>query len=197
MRSEEPRLQLLKERILKDGKVYPDNILKVDSFLNHQVDLTLVEQLGKEFFRLFKDYGVNKILTIEASGIVIAGFVAHAFNVPMVFAKKSQTKNISSTVFHSKIMSYTHSKVYDIVVSKEYLSPNDKVLIIDDFLANGEALSGLISLTEQSGATLVGCGVAIEKAFQGGGDKLRAKGIRVESLAKILSMSDNSLVIAD
>lgn len=190
-------MQLLKDRILKDGKVFPDNILKVDNFLNHQVDLELVEQLGKEFYRLYKDCGVNKILTIEASGIVIAGFTARAFCVPMVFAKKSQTKNISPSVFHSKIMSYTHSKVYDIVVSKEYLTVNDRVLIIDDFLANGEALKGLISLVNQSGATLVGCGVAIEKAFQDGGDNLRAKGIRVETLAKILSMSDDSLVISD
>ncbi len=190
-------MQLLKSRILKDGKVYPNNILKVDSFLNHQVDLELVENLSKEFFRLFEGNNINKILTIEASGIVLAGFTAKIFGVPMVFAKKSQTKNISKEVFSSKIMSYTHSQVYDIVVSKEYLSSSDRVLIIDDFLANGEALSGLVSLVSQSGATLVGCGVAIEKAFQKGGDNIRARGIRVESLAKIISMTDNDLVISD
>lgn len=190
-------MQLLKNRILKDGKVYPNNILKVDSFLNHQVDLELVENLSKEFFRLFESDKVNKILTIEASGIVLAGFTAKNFGVPMVFAKKSQTKNISSDVFSSKIMSYTHSKVYDIVVSKDYLSSSDRVLIIDDFLAKGEALKGLISLVKQSGATLVGCGIAIEKAFQKGGDSIRAEGVRVESLARILSMTDSDLVISD
>lgn len=189
-------MQLLEDRILKDGKVFPDNILKVDSFLNHQVDLALTAELGKEFLRLYEDCGVNKILTIEASGIVIAGFTAYAFNVPMVFAKKAQTKNISNTVYHSKVMSYTHGKVYDIVVSKEYLKEGDKVLIIDDFLANGEAMQGLISLVEQSKATLIGCGVAIEKVFQGGGDALRGKGIRVESLAKIASMTENALTFS-
>ncbi len=189
-------MQLLEDRILKDGKVFPDNILKVDSFLNHQVDLALISQLSKEFVKLFQGSGINKILTIEASGIVIAGFTAYAFNVPMVFAKKAQTKNISDSVYHSKVMSYTHGKVYDIVVSKEYLKETDRILIIDDFLANGEAMQGLISLIEQSKATLVGCGAVIEKVFQGGGNSIRSRGIRVESLAKIASMTPDSLTFS-
>ncbi|MGN1043057.1 MAG: xanthine phosphoribosyltransferase [Christensenellales bacterium] len=190
-------MQLLKDKILKFGKVYPDNILKVDSFLNHQVDVKLLEEIGKEFCGLFADCGVNKILTIEASGIGIAAFTAKEFDCPMLFAKKTQTKNIASTVYTEKVMSYTHGKVYDIIVSKEFLHPEDRVLIIDDFLANGAALEGLIGLVRQAGATLVGCGIVIEKAFQGGGDRLRNNGIRIESLAKIASMTDDSLTFAD
>lgn len=186
-------MQLLKEKILKYGKVFPGDILKVDSFLNHQVDVRLLEEIGKEFFRLFADCGVNKILTIEASGIGIAGFTAKEFDCPMLFAKKTQTKNIANTVFTEKVMSYTHGKVYDIIVSKEFLLPTDRVLVIDDFLANGEAMRGLIGLVRQAGATLVGCGAVIEKGFQGGGDSLRKEGIRVESLAIIDEMTDDTL----
>lgn len=186
-------MKLLEEKILKDGKVFPGSILKVDSFLNHQIDTELLAELGKEFARLYKDSGVNKVLTIESSGIAIAAFAAHELRVPLLFAKKSQTKNIAGQVYTSKVMSYTHGKVYDIIVSKEYLNPGDKVLIIDDFLANGAALDGLIDVIKQSGAELVGCGIAIEKAFQEGGKRLRSQGIRIESLAKIASMDDSSL----
>ncbi len=190
-------MQLLKDKILKFGKVYPDHVLKVDSFLNHQIDVELLSEIGKEFCRLFADCGVNKVLTIEASGIGIAAFVAKEIGCPMLFAKKTQTKNISNTVYTEKVMSYTHGKVYDIIVSKEFLHSSDRVLIIDDFLANGAALEGLISLVNQAGATLVGCGAVIEKAFQDGGKNLREKGIRVESLARIGSMTDDSLTFAD
>ena len=190
-------MELLKEKIIKYGKVFPGNVLKVDSFLNHQVDTELLSEMGKEFCNRFQENNVTKILTIESSGIAIAAFVARAMNLPMIFAKKTQTKNIAAEVYTSKVMSYTHGRVYDIIVSTEYLSKEDKIVIIDDFLANGKALEGLIELVNQAGAELVGCGIVIEKAFQGGGDALREKGIRIESLAKIASMSDNSLVFAD
>lgn len=190
-------MKLLEEKILKDGKVFPGSILKVDSFLNHQIDTELLAELGKEFAKLYKDSGVNKVLTIESSGIAIAAFAAHELRVPLLFAKKSQTKNIAGQVYTSKVMSYTHGKVYDIIVSKEYLNPGDKVLIIDDFLANGAALDGLIDVIKQSGAELVGCGIAIEKAFQEGGKRLRSQGIRIESLAKIASMDDSSLTFIE
>jgi len=186
-------VRVLQERILKDGRIYPDNILKVDSFLNHQVDASLLKEIGLEFRKLYEGTEVTKILTIEASGIGIAAFTADAFGCPMLFAKKTQTKNISSEVYTAKVMSYTHGKVYDIIVSKEFLHKGDKVLIVDDFLANGAALEGLISLVKQAGATLVGCGIVIEKGFQGGGDRLRSQGVRVESLAIIDEMTDTSL----
>ncbi len=190
-------MELLKELILRYGRVYPGNVLKVDSFLNHQVDTALMQEIGKEFARLFKGENITKVLTIEASGITIAGFTASNLQVPMLFAKKSQTKNISSDVYTSKVMSYTHGKVYDIIVSKEYLLPTDRVLIVDDFLANGKAMIGLIDLVNQAGATLVGCGAVIEKAFQTGGDEIRNMGIRLESLARIKSMTDDSLEFCD
>lgn len=186
-------MQLLKDKILNEGKVFPGNILKVDGFLNHQIDVGLLEEIGKEFRRIFADANVNKVMTIEASGIGIGCFVAKELNVPMLFAKKSRTKNIAGTVYTSQVMSYTHGNVYDIIVSKEYLRPEDRVLIIDDFLANGAALEGLIDVVNQAGATLVGCGTVIEKGFQGGGDRLRQQGVRVESLAIIDSMTDTSL----
>lgn len=181
-------MKLLEDRILKDGKVYPGNILKVDSFLNHQIDVSLLNELGKEFHSLFKDLGVNKILTIEASGIGIACITAQYFNVPVVFAKKTQTKNISVNVYSSKVESFTHGKVYDIVVSKDFLNKDDKVLIIDDFLAVGNAVMGLLELVKCAGATAVGAGIVVEKGFQNGGDMLRNSGIRVESLAIVSSM---------
>ena len=187
------RVQLLKDKILKFGKIYPDKILKVDSFLNHQVDVGLLEEIGKEFHRIFAGSEVTKILTIEASGIGIAAFTAREFCVPMLFAKKSQTKNIASEVYTSKVMSYTHGRVYDIIVSKEFLHPEDKVLIVDDFLANGAALDGLIDLVKQAGATLVGCGIVIEKGFQDGGERLRSQGVRIESLAIVDEMTDTSI----
>jgi xanthine phosphoribosyltransferase len=183
-------MELLKQRIRQDGVVKGTDVLKVDSFLNHQMDVALFEEIGKEFWRRFGDCGVNKILTIEASGIGVACVTAQSFRCPVVFAKKSQSKNISNQVYHTQVESFTHGKVYDVVVSKEYLGPEDKVLIIDDFLANGAALEGLMDLVTQAGATLIGAGIVIEKAFQPGGARLRAKGVRVESLARIQSMSE-------
>lgn len=182
-------MKLLEERILKDGKIGAGNVLKVDSFVNHQIDVAFMCELGKEFKRLFADAGVNKILTIEASGIGIACLTAQYFNVPVVFAKKTKTNNIYADVYTSKVESYTHGTTYDIVVSKQFLSPGDKVLIIDDFLAKGSALKGLISLIESAGASVVGAGIVIEKAYQPGGELIRSMGIRVESLARIASMT--------
>ena len=181
-------MDLLKEKIVKEGQVYPGNILKVDCFLNHQIDCTFLREVGKEFHRLFKDEGVNKILTIEASGIAIGTVVAQEFKCPLVFAKKNKTKNIAGNVYSSSVESFTHSTTYNIIVSEKFLNPGDKVLIVDDFLAVGNALKGLIDLVKQSGAELVGCGTVIEKGYQHGGDELRAQGIRVESLAIIESM---------
>ena len=168
------------------------NILKVDRFLNHQMDIRLFQEMGKEFKRLFANEEINKILTIEASGIGIACVVAQSFDVPVVFAKKSKTKNIAGEVYSSRVESYTHGRIYDIIVSKEFLGPSDKVLLIDDFLANGKALEGLADLVEQAGATLVGAGIAIEKGFQVGGDIIRNKGIHLESLAIVESMDEKT-----
>ena len=182
-------MEILKQRILKDGKVKEGNVLKVDSFLNHQMDVKLFQEMGKEFLRLFGDCGVTKILTIEASGIGIACVAAQFFDCPVIFAKKNKTKNIAGDVYTSKVESFTHGKVYDIIVSKQFLLPEDRVLIIDDFLANGSALQGLIKLVRDAGATLVGAGIAVEKAFQPGGDLIRGMGVHVESLARIKSMS--------
>lgn len=188
-------MQLLIDKIRKDGKVYPGDILKVDSFLNHQMDVELIDEIGKEFHRLYGNCKVTKVLTIEASGIGIACFVAKYFQVPLLFAKKSKSKNISNDVYSTQVASFTHGSVNTVVVSKEYLNSDDKVLIIDDFLAKGEALNGLIDLVNQAGAELVGTGTVIEKGYQGGGDALRSKGVRVESLAIIDSMSaDGSIV---
>ncbi len=182
-------MKLLEERILKDGKVGEGNVLKVDGFVNHQIDVKLMCELGKEFKRLFDGTTVTKILTIEASGIGIACLTAQYFDVPVVFAKKTKTNNIYADVYTSKVESYTHGTTYDIVVSKEFLKAGDKVLIIDDFLAKGSALKGLIALIEDAGAEVVGAGIVIEKAYQPGGDLIRSMGIRVESLARVASMS--------
>ena len=185
-------MQLLKDRIRKDGKIKSGDVLKVDSFLNHQMDIKLFEEIGKEFKRRFSDASINKILTIEASGIGIACIVAQYFDVPVVFAKKSKTKNIAGDVYTTKVESFTHGKVYDIMVTKEFLGAGDKVLLIDDFLANGKALEGLAAVVKDSGAELVGAGIVIEKGFQPGGDRLRADGIRVESLAIVESMDEKT-----
>ncbi len=185
-------MQLLKDRIRKDGKIKGGNVLKVDSFLNHQMDIKLFGEIGKEFKRRFADVEVNKILTIEASGIGIACVVAQYFDVPVLFAKKNKTKNIAGDVYTSQVESFTHGRVYDIIVSKEFLGKGDKVLLIDDFLANGKALEGLAKLVEDSGAELVGAGVVIEKGFQPGGDNLRKQGIRLESLAIVDSMDEET-----
>ncbi len=181
-------MQLLKDRIRKDGIVREGGVLKVDSFLNHQMDIELFEEIGKEFRRRFEGEEINKILTIEASGIGIACIVAQYFHVPVVFAKKTKTKNIAGDVYTSRVESYTHGRVYDIIVSKDFLGPEDKVLLIDDFLANGKALEGLAQLVQDAGATLVGAGIVIEKGFQRGGDAIREKGIHLESLAIVESM---------
>lgn len=186
-------LKLLEDRIVKDGIVKPGNVLKVDSFLNHQMDISLFNDMGKEFKRLFNDTPINKILTIEASGIGIACVAAQYFdNVPVVFAKKSQTVNIDGEVYSTKIESFTHKRVYDVIISKKYLSSKDHVLIIDDFFANGCALNGLLDIAQKAGATVEGVGIAVEKGFQRGGELIRQKGIRVESLAIIESMDADS-----
>lgn len=183
-------MRLLEERIRRDGVILGTDILRVDSFLNHQMDIDLFTEMGKEFYRLFGADNVTKILTIEASGIGMACVIAQSFHCPVLFAKKSKTSNVEGGVYTATVKSYTHNRVYDVLVSKDYLKPEDRVLIIDDFLANGEAITGLSSLVKQAGATLVGAGVAVEKAFQQGGDKLRASGIRIEALARIASMDE-------
>ena len=182
-------MKLVEDKIRELGKIGEGDILKVDSFLNHQMDAELLSEMGKEYKRLFENEGVTRILTIEASGIGIATLTALQFGVPMVFAKKTKTNNIYADVYKSTVESYTHKKTYEIVVSKEFIHPEDRVLIVDDFLAKGSALKALISLVQDAGATVVGCGVVIEKAYQGGGQIVRDMGIRVESLACIKSMS--------
>lgn len=184
-------MEVLKERIRRDGKVRGTDVLKVDSFLNHQIDVVLVGEMGKELRRRYEGEGINKILTIEASGIGIACLVAQHFdNCPVVFAKKSKTKNIAGDVYTTQVESFTHGRIYDVIVSKDYLGSEDRVLIIDDFLANGAALMGLIDLVRSSGAQVVGAGIAIEKAFQPGGDRIRNMGVRVESLARVATLSE-------
>lgn len=181
-------MKLLEERIRKDGVLKEGNVLKVDNFLNHQMDIALFNEMGKEWKRLFSDVPINKILTIEASGIGIATIVAQYFDAPVVFAKKTQSINLDGSVYSTKVESFTHKRVYDVIVSKKYLSAEDKVLVIDDFLANGCAVNGLVDLIHASGATLQGVGIAIEKGFQSGGKILRDRGIRVESLAIVEKM---------
>ncbi len=185
-------MKLLEERIRKDGTVKAGNVLKVDSFLNHQMDIDLFNEMGKEWARLFADRKITKILTVEASGIGIACVAAQHFHVPVVFAKKSQSVNIDGEVYSTKIESFTHKRVYDVIVSKKFLHPEDHILIIDDFLANGCALEGLIDIVNKAGATVEGVGIAVEKGFQKGGDLIRSKGIRVESLAIVESMDDKT-----
>ena len=182
-------MNFLEERITKDGIVKEGNVLKVDSFLNHQMDIDLINEIGKEFKARFSDCPITKILTIEASGIGIACIAAQYFHVPFVFAKKTQSINLDGDVYSTKIQSFTHRRIYDVIVSKKFLAPEDHVLIIDDFLANGCALEGLIDIVKSSGATIEGVGIAIEKGFQKGGDLIRGKGIRVESLAIVDGMN--------
>lgn len=182
------QMKLLQERIVKDGQIEAGNILKVDSFLNHQIDVSLLEEIGKEFHRQFAGQTVNKILTIEASGIAIACIAARYFQVPVVFAKKTRSLNIAGDVYTAKVESFTHKNTNDIIVSKKFLSPGDRVLIVDDFLANGKAILGLAKLVEQAGATLVGAGVVIEKGFQDGGKRIREAGIDLHSLAIVEEM---------
>ena len=190
-------MKQLEERILQDGKVLPGGILKVDGFLNHRIDPQLLHDMALELKRLYAGEEVNKILTIEASGIAIASMVGLVFGCPLLFAKKSKTRNISDGVWSVEVESFTHGNTNTVVVSKEYLGAGDRVLIVDDFLATGAALVGLKALCEQAGAAVVGAGIAVEKVFQGGGSRLRAEGLRVESLAKIASMSDTGLVFCE
>lgn len=186
------QMKLLQDRIVADGKIEAGNILKVDSFLNHQIDVSLLEEIGQEFKRQFGDREVNKILTIEASGIAIACIAARYFNVRVVFAKKSRSLNIAGDVYTAKVESFTHKNTNDIIVSKKFLSPEDRILIVDDFLANGKAILGLCQLVEQAGATLVGAGVVIEKGFQDGGKRIREAGIDLRSLAILEEMDVNT-----
>jgi len=181
-------MELLKQRILEDGLVLPGNILKVDSFLNHQVDMKLMGAIAEEFQRRFKDRPINKVITIEASGIAVACCVAQHLSVPLVFAKKAQSINLGSSLYSTQVESYTHGRTYDVIVSKKYLGVDDHVLLVDDFLANGCSLDGLIELTKEAGATIEGIGIVIEKGFQRGGASLRERGYPLTSLAIIESM---------
>lgn len=187
-------MKQLEEKILSDGQVLPGDILKVGSFLNQNIDMELLRAMGEEISRLFEGCGVNKILTIEASGIAIAAAAGLAMGVPVLFAKKHKTSNVDGSVYSTLVHSFTHNEDYNVVVSKDYLLACDHVLVIDDFLANGKALRGLMDLCDQAGATLVGVAIAIEKCFTGAGDQIRAEGVRLESLASIESMSEDGIV---
>lgn len=188
-------MHILKDRILKDGVVLQGNILKVGSFLNHQMDIALFNEIGREFARRFAGVPVTRILTIEASGIGIACITAQYFNVPVVFAKKNRTRNLSDDVYATEVKSYTHNTSYDVIVAKDFIRKGDSVLLIDDFLANGCALEGLVDIVEQAHASVAGAGIVIEKGFQDGGSRLRARGIRLESLAVIERMSPEEGVV--
>lgn len=187
-------MKLLQDRILRDGIIKEGGILKVDSFLNHQMDIELINEIGKEFARLFKHKNITKILTIEASGIGIACIAAQYFGVPVVFAKKAQSKNLEGEIYTSQVHSYTHNREYIIRVSKKFITDQDNVLIIDDFLANGKALIGLMDILKQAGATVAGCGICIEKGFQEGGDYIRGLGIDLQSLAIIDLDEDGNMI---
>ena len=188
-------MKLMEDRIRKDGIIEDGDVLKVGMFLNQQIDVCFISELAKEFYRLYKDEGVTKILTIEASGIAIATAAAVAMNLPVVFAKKSRASTQTGGMYTASVHSFTHGNTYDAIVPTSLLSPDDRILLIDDFLAHGAALCGLLSIVKQSGAHLCGCAIAIEKAFQGGGDKLRAEGIRIDSLACIASMSPEGGIV--
>ncbi len=187
-------MKLLEERILKDGKIFPGEVLKVGGFLNHLIDETLLDEIGKEICTLFSGEKITKILTVEASGIAIACAAARYIKAPVLFAKKSKTINVSDDVYSAEVVSYTHKNTNKIIVEKDFLNKGDCVLVVDDFLARGEAVNGLISLINQAEAELVGVAIAIEKGFQGGGDKLRADGVKLCSLAVIEKMTDNQIV---
>ena len=190
-------MKLLEERIRKEGKVLPGNIIKIDGFMNHRVDVKLMRELAKEFKSLFDLEGLTAVLTIEASGIPLATICADEYGVPMVFAKKAKSDNIEGGLYQSDIFSYTYKRHVKLIMSSSWLGPQDKVLIIDDFLANGEALRGLVEIVEQSGAELIGMGVAVEKGFQLGGKKLRERGINLHSLAIIESADENGIVFRE
>ena len=190
-------MHLLKDRIRSEGKVLPGNIIKVDGFLNHRVDTRLMGQIADEFARLFDVENITMVLTAEASGIALATICAERYNVPMVFAKKAKSDNIEGGLYQSEIFSYTYKKKVTQILSKEWLNANDRVLIIDDFMANGEAVRGLCDLVSQAGAELVGIGIAVEKGFQGGGDRLRAMDVNYHALAVIESADENGIVFRD
>ena len=190
-------MKILEDRIRAEGKILPGPVLKVSSFLNHQMDADLIMELGKELANRFRADGVTKILTIESSGIAIAVAVGAALHVPVLFAKKHRTSNVSGVLYQTLVHSYTHGTDYTVVVEREYLKADDRVLIIDDFLANGKAVEGLLDLSAQAGASVVGAGIVIEKGFQEGGAQLRASGLRVESLAIVESMNENAIVFRE
>lgn len=187
-------MKTMEQKILAEGKVLPGGVLKVGNFLNQQIDTPFMKEIGEEIAKLYTGSGVTKILTIEASGIPIAVSAGFAMNVPVVYAKKNKSSNISGDVYMAKVHSFTHGDTNNVVVTKEYISADDKVLIVDDFLAHGSALNGLISIVEQAGAEVVGCSAAIEKGFQMGGDRLREQGYRIESLAIVDEMTDSEIV---
>lgn len=186
-------MRLMEEKILKEGKVLPGGVLKVGNFLNQQIDADFLAKMATEIAILYEDTGVNKVLTVEASGIAIAAAVALEMKIPMVFAKKHKTSNVDGYVYSTTVHSFTHNTDYNVVVSSDYLNKDDKVLIVDDFLANGHAIVGLMDLVKQAGGEVVGAVAAIEKGFQGGGDALRAQGVRVDSLAIIDEMTDEGI----
>ena len=190
-------MEILHQRILADGVVKEGNILKVDGFLNHRIDISLLNEIGREFYRLFGKEEINKIITIESSGIAIAAIAAQYFNVPVVFAKKAASKNIDGEVYSSLIRSYTHGNDYTAILEKKFLGPEDRILILDDFLATGKAQLGLLDIARQAGATVAGIGIVIEKGFQGGGDHLRDAGYNLKSLAIIDEMSPEGIVFRD
>ena len=187
-------MKLLKDRIIKDGIVLYGDVLKVDSFLNHQIDIDLLSELGREWYNLFKDAGVTKIMTIEASGIALACVTAQYFGVPVVYAKKSRASSSGPDYYSTRVVSYTHGQSYEVTVAKKFINKDDRILLIDDFLAHGSALKVLINLAEMGGATIVGAGVAIEKAYQNGGADIRSMGYRVESLASIIRMTNDGKI---
>lgn len=190
-------MDMLKQRIISDGVILGTDILKVDRFLNHQVDPFLLREIAIEIKNRYKNTDITKVLTVEASGIAIAAFAALELGVPFVFAKKYNARNLDSDVYEEEVFSFTKQKTFTIRVSKNYISKDDKVLIVDDFLAKGGALNGLIGITEQAGAKVAGCAIVIEKTFQGGGDEIRSKGYRVESLAKIASITDGKITFEE
>lgn len=190
-------MQLLKDKIVKEGRILPGNIVKVDGFLNHRVDINMMEEIAKEFKRRFKETGVTLILTAEASGIALATIAAKEFGVPMVFAKKAKSDNIEGGLYASDIFSYTYKKKVTLLVSKDWIGKDDKVLIVDDFMANGEAMRGLCDIVREAGAELVGIGIAVEKGFQHGGDRIREAGINIQSLAIIDRADENGFVFRE
>ena len=191
-------MELLKQRILEEGRAAEGGVLKVDSFLNHQMDMSLLNAIGKEFSHRFAEEEITKLLTIEASGIGIAAITAQHFgNVPVVFAKKTKSRNLDGELYTAQVHSFTRGSTYEIQVSQKYLKPQDRVLIVDDFLAKGQALEGLLKIVGESGAKLIGCGIVIEKGFQDGGKRLREKGIRIESLAVVSDIAEDKVIFAE